>query len=167
MYGGELANQQTVYWQLVDNDRLLLRARLLLNVADSTDMINRAVRAASADPVIASFKVKMHNRKGYAFDAGALINEDITALSISRNHRRTLGLQGYISSLSYIERVATFPTNTEIRVVRTWSSPAGSTYAGRFTDRVTLGMNISFILLLIMLVLIMAYNILVPESILL
>lgn len=147
LYGGELANQQTVYWQLVDNDRLLLRARLLLNVADSTDMINRAVRAASADPVIASFKVKMHNRKGYAFDAGALINEDITALSISRNHRRTLGLQGYISSLSYIERVATFPTNTEIRVVRTWSSPAGSTYAGRFTDRVTLGMNISFILL--------------------
>ena len=56
-YGGELANQQTVYFQKVGTDKLLLRSRLLINTADSVDKINRAVVISNSDPIIATLKI--------------------------------------------------------------------------------------------------------------
>lgn len=51
-YGGELVNQQTVYWQKAPNDQLLLRSELLINAADSVDAINRAVISSNENPII-------------------------------------------------------------------------------------------------------------------
>ena len=49
-YGGELANQQTVYWEVNPKGDLQLRAEALVNVADSTQKINRAVEISSVNP---------------------------------------------------------------------------------------------------------------------
>ena len=42
-FGGEQVNEQTVYFEAIGEDRLLLRSRLFVNVADTTEMINRAI----------------------------------------------------------------------------------------------------------------------------
>ena len=56
-YGGEQVNQQTVYFERVDN-KLLLRSELLMNVGDTLSAINRAVEISNANPIIGAFKVE-------------------------------------------------------------------------------------------------------------
>lgn len=146
-YGGELANSQTVYWQKSPDGRMLLRSRLLINHADSVEAINRAVIASNADPIIGAFKVE--NRQGQAsrVKVTQFFMDDNPALSVSNGKKQQLGLQGLLPNLSYIESIHTFPLNTEVRMTKTWMSSQRSTYAGAYTGKVTLGLNVSFVLL--------------------
>lgn len=146
-YGGEQVNEQTVYWQDVNGKQLLLRSKLLINAADSVDAINRAVLISNADPIIGSFKIESHKKGMYRIKVTSFLNEDNVALGLSRSTRTHFGLSSYLSAASYIESVKTFPMNTEIRTVKTWSSSTANTNAGAYTGRVTIGLNISFVLL--------------------
>ncbi len=146
-YGGELVNQQTVYWQVIPNKRLALRSDLLVNVADSVDAINRGVIASNSDPIIGTFNVESHKNGMYLIKVTPFFNEDNTALGMPKSLRTQFGLQGYQSGASYIESIRTFPLNTEIRTVKTWSSQTSANHAAAYTGKVTLGLNISFVLL--------------------
>ena len=58
------------------------------------------------------------------------------------------GLSAMLGDQSFIESIKTFPMNTEIRTVKTFSSlPTSSLIATRATGRATIGLNISFVLL--------------------
>lgn len=146
-YGGELVKQQTVYWEVSPKGDLLLRAEALVNVADSASAIGRAVEISSTNPIIASFKV-VHHKKGLRrIDVAGLFSSDDSALGLSSTNKQQFGLGGYMSNLSYIESIKTFPTNTEVRTVKTWSSSGTKTPAGARSGKVTMGFNYSFVLL--------------------
>ena len=49
--------------------------------------------------------------------------------------------------MSYIEDIKSFPMNTEVRMVKTWVSNGTSLIAARETGKVTIGLNVSFVLL--------------------
>ena len=146
-YGGELANQQTVYWQKAPNGNLLLRSKLLINYADSTDAINRAVMAANSDPIIGSFKVEKRSGQCSRIKVGNFFMDDNPALSVPNYLKQSMGLQALMPNLSYIEYIHTFPLNTEVRMTKTWMSSTRSNYASSMTGKVTLGLNVSFVLL--------------------
>lgn len=146
-YGGELANQQTVYFQKNPDGKLLLRSRLLLNAADSTDAINRAVIISNTDPIIASFKVESKQGGKQKIKVNSLLMEDNPAIGIPARVKTEMGLQGLMQDNSYIESIKTFPLNTEIRTVKTWTSTQRRNYASALTGKVTLGLNVSFVLL--------------------
>lgn len=145
-YGGESVNQQTVYWQPAPGNVMLLRSDLMVNVGNPLDAINRAVKTSNDDPIIGSFKIEGHKKGHYLLKVTSFFNEDNPALGVSRDIKQQFGLQGYMPQASYIESIKTFPLNTEIRTVKTWSS-SNNTIAGRNTGRVTIGLNISFVLL--------------------
>lgn len=145
-YGGELTNQQTVYWQTAPGNRLLLRSELLVNVADSIDAINKAILVSNENPIIGTFNIESHNAGMYRIKVTSFFNEDNPAIGVSRRVKTSMGLQNYLAPSSYVESIRTFPTNTEIRTVKTWAS-GSNTYAGAYTGKVTLGLNVSFILL--------------------
>ena len=146
-YGGELANQQTVYFEKAPDNRLLLRSRLLVNAADSVDAINRAILISNEDPIIASLKIESHQHKLYKVNVTALFNEDNPAIGVDPLYKRTLGLQALLPGSSYIESIKTFPLNTEVRTVKTWMTAQRGSYAATYTGKVTLGLNVSFLLL--------------------
>jgi hypothetical protein len=146
-YGGEQVGQQTVYWQTAPSNRLMLRSELLFNAADSVDAINRAVQNCNTDPIIGSFKLESHKNHLYRIKVTEFFNEDNAALGLTSRVKTSWGLQGYVPSASYIESIKTFPQNTEIRTVKTWSAQSYRTEAGTYTGRVTLGLNVSFVLL--------------------
>ena len=146
-FGGEQVNQQTVYWQVAPNDQLLLRSYLLVNTADSVDAINKAILISNENPIIGSFKIESHKNNAYRIKVTSFFNEDNMALGMPRYMKNSWGLQAYLPSASYIESIKTFPLNTEIRTVKTWASQTNSTYAGALTGKVTIGLNISFVLL--------------------
>lgn len=147
-YAGEQVNEQTLYFEKAPDDKLLLRSRLLLNVSDTLNAINRAVEISNSSPIIAAFKNESKAKGVYKIKVTQLFNEDNGALSLPSYSKQQYGLANVVPSLSYIESVKTFPLNTEVRVVKTYNATAQSrVYAARATGKVTIGLNISFVLL--------------------
>lgn len=147
LYGGEMANQQTVYWEVAPDERLLLRSELLINTADSTEAINKAIVISNENPIIGSFKIESHKDKMYKVKVTSFFNEDNAALGLNSYTKNSMGLAALLPNLSYIESIKTFPLNTEVRTVKTWMSPSPRTHAAGATGKVTLGLNVSFVLL--------------------
>src|SRR6476620_834004 len=50
LYGGELANQQTIAWEKGPNNNVFLRVITIINVADSTNQIYKAVTNSNLNP---------------------------------------------------------------------------------------------------------------------
>lgn len=146
-YGGELVKQQTVYWEVSPKGDLLLRAEMSVVAADSACAINKAVEISDVNPIIASFKVVNHVNGRYRINVAPLFNKDEQAIGLSSNDKQQFGLGMYNADLSYIESMKTFPMNTEVRTVKTWTSTANRTMAGYRSGKVTLGFNYSFVLL--------------------
>lgn len=146
-YGGELVAEQTVYFQKSPDGKLLMRSRLLVNKADSVDNINRAIIVSNEDPIIASFKIEPGPRGASKIKVNSFFLEDNVALGPNRMQKTSMGLQGLLPTSSYIESIKTFPLNTEVRTVKTWMSSSSSNYAAEYTGKVTLGLNLSFVLL--------------------
>lgn len=146
-YGGELTNQQTVYWQKSPTGQLLLRSRLLVNYADSLDAINRAVRSSNSDPIIGAFKVESRQGEASRIKVTSFFMDDNPALSVSNYDKQKMGLQSPMANLSYIDYIHTFPLNTEVRMTRTWMSNIRNSYSAVATGKVTMDLNVSFVLL--------------------
>ena len=147
MYGGELANQQTVYWEEAPGDRLLLRADMTVNVANPSEAINRAVIISNENPIIGLFKTEGRTEGRRKIKVTQLFSDDNSALGLPRPVKDRLGLTSQLAASSYIESIKTFPINTEVRSVKTYASTSPKTVAGRATGRVTVGLNVSFVLL--------------------
>lgn len=146
-YGGESVNQQMVYWQPTpDGKRLLLRSEVLINAADSVDNINRAILVSNENPIIGSFPIE-RGKDSYRIKVTQFLADDNPAIGLPINVKSSWGLQGYMPQESYVESIKTFPQNTEIRLVKTWFSTTRQIPASANTGRVTVGINISFVLL--------------------
>lgn len=146
-YGGELVNQQTVYFQKNVEGKMLLRSRLLVNTADSTDKINRAIMVSNEDPIIGSFKIEANAGKASKIKVNSMFLDDNAALSVPSSLKQQLGLQSFLANNSYIEAIKTFPLNTEVRTVKTWFSNSTNNFSAAYTGKVTLALNTSFVLL--------------------
>ena len=145
-FGGDQVNQQTVYFQPAPDNGLLMRAKLIINVADTTENINRAITISNENPIIGGFKVESHKDGIYKIKVGQFFNMDNPALGLPRYVKEQFSLQN--QEISYIEDIKSFPTNTEVRVVKTFNGGNSSKVAAvRSTGKATFGLNISFVLL--------------------
>ncbi|MCD8301633.1 MAG: zinc-dependent metalloprotease [Prevotellaceae bacterium] len=144
-YGGEMSDDKVVYFQLSPDGDLLLRVRLFVNLADSTDAINKAVVVSNESPIIGYFKVDEHKDGKIKFNATAFLNDD-NPLCFRQSQRESFGLGQMVKDYSYIEDVKSFPTNTEARLVKTYNSTKG-TRAAVVTGKTTFTLNLSFVLL--------------------
>lgn len=147
-FGGEQVNEQMVYFQKVNDEQMLLRARLIINVADSTQAISRAIEISNENPIIGSFKIEEHKNGAYKIKVSPFFNQDNPALGLPQYAKTGYGLQAMLGDMSYVEDIKSFPLNTEVRLVKTYATgPTATLPAARSTGKVTLGLNISFILL--------------------
>lgn len=146
-FGGEQLNEQVVYWEKGVDGQLLLRADLLVNKADSTEAIYRAVTISNANPIIGIFKIEERKDSLLKIKVTSFFNEDNPSLGMTAGMKRNYSLTSQIANLSYIEDIKSFPMNTEVRLVKTWNSTGSGMPANSATGRVTFGLNISFILL--------------------
>lgn len=145
LFGGELANQQTVYWEKNGENRLMLRAALFVNLADTTQTISRAITVSNENPIIASFKIESREGCLYKVKVNDLFNEDNPAISLPVSLKKKFSLTSQVQSASYIEDIRSFPLNTEVRLVKTWMSNGSNLYSVRETGRATFGLNVSFV----------------------
>jgi ribosomal protein S18 acetylase RimI-like enzyme len=166
-YGGEQVNLQTIRWEKGPSNTLFLRVLTIVSVAtDSSQPIAQAVSNSNMNPIAAAFDIKTYG-KGSDSSGTAVIEVtdffkgDNQALSLTPAIKRRYNLSALATDRSYIESIHTYPINTEIRTVKTFSStpvpggaapptgpfPSTTLPAAEVTGVVTLELNNSFVLL--------------------
>ena len=161
VYGGELANQQVVKFEKGPDNKIFMRVVTIISVADSSQPIYKAVRNSNLDPIAASFPVASLGKDstGAVIDVTDFLKGDNQAVSLNALSKRRLNLTILQSDRSYIETIKSFPINTEVRTVKTFSSSAGgglgapspfpssSLPAASAAGAITIETNTSFIIL--------------------
>lgn len=115
-YGGEPIGNRVLRWERRGN-RILLRSPSFALTADSSRAIYQAVEAASYSPVLAAFDIETMGP-----DSAAVI--EVTKLYTSPPPELGLGgeLRGQLDrDRTYLERVASFPTNIEVEATHTYN----------------------------------------------
>lgn len=157
-YGGEQANQQTLRWEKGPSANVFLRVITLINVADSTNDIFKAVTNSNVYPIAAAFPIAAYGKDSASvvIDVTDFFKGDNQVVSLPAFAKRRFSLSSVAPDRSYIDKITTFPINTEVRTVKTFNaSPAipgqgqggGSLPAADAAGVVTLELNTSFIAL--------------------
>jgi hypothetical protein len=118
-YGGQAAGNRVVKWERKGN-RILLRSVSFDVVADPSLPVARAVQAANNDTIIMAFNVEAIGKDDSAvIDVTRLFTTEVTEFSA----RTRLRARGFDATRSFIEKTKSFPTNIEIEVSQTYTSP--------------------------------------------
>jgi hypothetical protein len=130
VFGGEEINRQVVRFEKGLNDNILLRSITYVIMTPDTDKpISQAVKNSSADPIIANYDILAYNKgedgkknKSYVIDMNASFDADVQTFSLSSVNKQLLKIQSFQKDKSFIQDIKSFPINTEIRSVKTFST---------------------------------------------
>ncbi|NIJ55998.1 zinc-dependent metalloprotease [Dyadobacter arcticus] len=164
IFGGEEVNRQMIRWEKGMDDNLLLRSvTVVVTSPDSTKPIFQAVKNSNSDPIIGVFEIKAVRKdpgaKSSVVDVTDFFNADNQVFSLSSISKQLLKLAAFKKEASYIEKINSYPINTEIRTVKSFSvtpqvltttpGPSIGQYlpSGLDAGVITLEMNTSLILL--------------------
>lgn len=157
-YGGELTNQQTVVFEKGPSNNVFMRVITLISVADTSNAIFKAVSNSNLNAIAAAFPIAAFGKDSatMVIDVTDFFKGDNQVVSINPNTKRAFNLSSIANDRSYIKSINSFPLNTEIQTVKTFSSapasPLGpqtgsSVPAANAAGAVTIELNTSLILL--------------------
>lgn len=159
-YGGEIANQQTLAFEKGPNNNIFLRVITLINAADPKDDIYKAVTNSNLNAIAASFPIAAMGKDSNSviLDMTDYFKGDNQVVSINAGIKRSMGLGPIAGDRSYIQKISTYPINTEIRSVKTYTASAAggaapggaggaSIPAANAAGAVTIELNTSLLLL--------------------
>ncbi len=122
-YGGELANRQVIRFERGPRKKIFIRVVNFINMStDSTQTIHTAVTNSNLHPIAAAFNIEATRP-----DTSVLINVtkffegENQAFVVNPIFKQRYKLTKLEKDRSYIERMLTFPINTEIRTVKTYA----------------------------------------------
>lgn len=136
-YGGELVNQQTLFFEKGPSNNIFLRANILISQAEEHEDIYKAVQNSNLNPIVAAFPIAAYNKDstGVVIDVTDFFKGDNQVVSLRPNTKRTFNLTALANDRSYIQSINTYPLNTEIRTVKTFNASPAQTNLGAGTQR--------------------------------
>lgn len=160
-YGGEEENRQVLRWERGPNNKLFLRAVLTISTShDEEKPITQAVSNSNVQPIAAAFDIKaIRKDTSLVINVNDFFKGDNQLISLDPRTKRSFSLTAIQADRSYIQNIKSFPINTEVRMVKTFTSAlppptAGSgpvqvreLPAGASAGVVTMEINTSMILL--------------------
>lgn len=148
MYGGEKLNEQTLYFEKGQGDRIQLRAAIYKQDAPENDAIRTALIQSQEDPILAILDIKGLQAGGnsYLVEVTDLFRKDNAALSFDSRIKSENKLSSLADDRSFITDMKVFPINLEVKTTKTYSSTSG-TPAATATGSLTFTTNTSMVLL--------------------
>ncbi|MED6334697.1 MAG: zinc-dependent metalloprotease [Planctomycetota bacterium] len=133
-YGGTPSGRRVVRWELRGKNVLLRDVKYTIR-ADGDDAVTNAVDATSVAPILASFPIKAWGKdKTPVIDVTEFVAGDPDAFS----PKSRLNASSFDSKRSFLDEVKAFPTNIEVKVLKTFklsdnppSSGGGRPTSGR------------------------------------
>lgn len=137
--------QQVIRWQK-HNDNLILRSVSYNAVANEEDPIYQSVVNNNFEPIIQSFAIKAisADSSSYLINATPLFTKDISMIgALSASDKKRFGIQRLDSDRSMVTETKSFPSNTEVSHILTYT---GSKLPdNQLTGTLSVEMNQSFI----------------------
>ncbi len=130
IFGGEEINRQVVKFEKGPSDNIFLRSiTYIITTPDSDKPISQAVKNSSADPIIANYDILAYKKSsdgksntGYVIDMNPSFEADVQTFSLNPVRKQLLKIQAFQKDKSFIQSIKSFPLNTEIRSVKTFST---------------------------------------------
>ncbi len=131
-YGGEIANQQSLLFEKGPSNNIFLRVVTLVNAADPKDEIYKAVSNSNLNAITAAFPIAAFSKDstGTVIEVTDFFKGDNQVVSLNSGAKRSLSLGPIAADRSYIQKIAAYPINIEVRSVKTFTANAGG--AGGF-----------------------------------
>jgi len=153
-FAGDEINENVIRFEKGPNNRIYMRNISYNTYAkDSTKPMYRAVMNSNIQPIAASFEIKALNKDttGVVLDLTDYMNGDNDILFFQSGIKTALRLGALQSDKSYIMDVKSYPINTEIKTVKTYSKSSGPSLPGAPpigpTGNATFELNTSVIIL--------------------
>lgn len=150
IYGGEEANEQTVYFEKMAGNKIALRAFVYRqDTPDSTQVIYKALQNSGVNPIIAVFDVKAINPQNgdRVIDVTDFLRKDNPITSIPADGKTELKLGGLADDRSFITKINAYPINIEVKTTKTYNTSSAASPAGKVAGALTFGINTSIVLL--------------------
>ena len=139
--------QQVIRWQK-RGDQILLRSVSYNSVASFEDPIYESVKNNNFEPIIMVFDIKAYSSDSSAqvIEVDPLFTGDIALIGAMYDYqRKQFGIRGVDKARSFINNMKSFPNNTEVKHVLTYTGT--KLPDNQLTGTMSIEMNQSFILL--------------------
>jgi hypothetical protein len=154
-YAGDEINENVIRFQKGPNNKIFLQTiSFSVYSKDSTQPMYKSVQNSNIQPISAAFDIKAYSKdsSGYVIDMTDYINSDNDVLYFASYFKTALRIGAQQADKSYIVTIRSYPINTEIKTVKTYSkmpAPArtpGAPAAGP-AGNATFELNSSLVLL--------------------
>ncbi|MFN7045655.1 MAG: zinc-dependent metalloprotease [Flavobacterium sp.] len=130
IFGGEEVNRQVIKFEKGLNHNILVRSiTYIIMTPDEDKPITKAVKNSSADPIIGNYDILAYKKDkngkenvGYVIDMSPAFDADMQTFSLNPMNKQMLKIQAFQKDRSFIQSIKSFPINTEIRTVKTFST---------------------------------------------
>ncbi|WP_316818131.1 zinc-dependent metalloprotease [Pedobacter nyackensis] len=145
MYAGEMLDENLINFELGPDSSIRVRLKLIVDEADPGSNISKAVRAATLDPMIATFPIKAYAKdsSSYVIDMSKFLTEMNFINSIGPSAEILKKISASPLKDVEIESVHVYPLNVELALSK--NLPGKSVVAGVSTASIET--NTSFIVL--------------------
>lgn len=133
-YAGDEINENVIRFEKGPNNKIWLRnISYSVYAKDSSKPMYKSVQASNIQPIAAAFDIKAFSKdsSGIVIDVTDFVNSDNEILFFASYFKSSLRLGGVQPDKSYISEIKSYPINTEIKTVKTYSKmPAPSLFPG-------------------------------------
>ncbi|XCF07438.1 zinc-dependent metalloprotease [Tamlana crocina] len=143
-FGGEKANEQTIYFQKGNNNNVFLRSLEYKQDVRSEDaMLAKALAGSNENPIIESFPIKSINpvTGNIVIEVTDAFKKDNPVFSLSDKEKTDHKLSSQANDRSFIEDINVYAINVEVKTIKTFKKSLSS------VGSITLRFNTSIVLL--------------------
>lgn len=146
-YNNDLINNNVIRLEKGPNEKVFLRKiSFSERTKDSTQTMFNSLMNTTIQPIAAAFDIAAYgkNKRNPIIDLTPFINDDNEVFFFDVGSKSVLFLGALKKDMSYIDRVSSFPQNTEIKTVKTYAKRGA---AGGDAGTATVELNTSMVLL--------------------
>ncbi|MEO8583349.1 MAG: zinc-dependent metalloprotease [Flavitalea sp.] len=149
-YAGDEINENVIRFEKGPNNKIFLRSiSYSVYAQDTAGPMYKSVMNSNVQPIIAAFDIRAFAKEntGSVIEVTDLLNSDNDIFFFANSYKAALRVGGLQPDKSYTVEINTYPINTEIRTVKTYSRTSGSAVGGLPSGYSTFELNSSMVLL--------------------
>ena len=153
-FAGDEINENVIRFEKGPNNKIFLRSiSYSVYAQDTAGPMYKSVMNSNVQPIIAAFDIKAYANEntGSVIEVTDLLNSDNDVFFFASSYKGALRLGGVQPDKSYTLEINTYPINTEIRTVKTYSRTSGGAFgapgSGLPAGYATFELNCSMVLL--------------------
>ncbi len=143
-FGGEKANEQTIYFEKGANNTVFLRSlQYKQDVRNPDSMLAKALASSNENPIVAAFPIKTINPAtgNVVIEVTDAFKKDNPMFSLANAEKTEKKLTALADDKSFIETMDVYPINIEVKTTKTYTNATVS------SGSLTLRLNTSIVLL--------------------